>query len=207
MAKKKKKDLHKDYEKIMQFLGSRSSKDILLGIQLLKASMDAKLISQVFSGGSYICYMITFPFVTFFQQNPELWKEVKPQIPSYFRGEITKWLPKTVLGLQNPTIPSFCELANKEIKKYFTDFPKLEPSILTEQHGYGYASTRKGNNIIDGIGWSFQIDEADIGPAETIHKEDWIAKAHHPDFIIKIQVNLDDRFPKVWLEKILPENA
>ena len=102
----------------------------------------------------------------------------------------------------SPTLESFCALANKTIVEYFPHFPKLSPNILTEYKSYSVASVRSGEKIIGQIGWSLVIEERDIGPAEVIHEEDWIATAHHPDFSIKIQ--LEDRHGsvKIWLKKI-----
>jgi len=122
---------NKDYQNIMQLLAHDDSKNILLGIELLKASMNPELISLVLSGKSYITYMIRYPLVPFFQEHLEIWDAVRPNIPNHIKSGITQWMPLTLLELKPRTISSFCKLANKKVKEYFPKFPTLDQKILT----------------------------------------------------------------------------
>jgi hypothetical protein len=192
-----------DYQKIMQLLGTRDNQNELLGIELLKSTMNSELLVLILSGKSFITYKICYPLVPFFQKHPEIWNLVGPNIPSHIKSGITKWMPHTLLELNPYSIYSFCKLANKKVKEYFPDFPKLNQQILTEDHDFGYGYARSGKSVIDGIGWSLDIESRDVGPAEVVHEEEWKAIAYHPDFLIKIELlDTGGYFPKIWLEKI-----
>lgn len=193
---------NEEYNKIIQLLTNRDPKNVLLGLQLLKSTLDTDLLIQFLSDRSYIGGMVCYPLVPLFQQNSKIWETVKPKIPAYRKRAIENWMPYIILELDFPTLDSFCELANQKVAEYFPDFPKLSPEILTEYKGYSVASVRSGKRIIDNVGWSLVINERDIGPAEAIHEEDWIAIAQHPDFSIKIQLEERHGPIKVWLEKI-----
>lgn len=193
---------HKDYDNILQLLKSKNSDNVLLGVQLLKSTMDADLIVEFLSKESSITYLLCYPLAKCFQQQPELWEAVAPQIPSHIKSRITKWLPCTILELRKPTIATFCVLANQKIKTYYPDFPKLRPQILTEYEDYGYGSVEEGTAVIDGIGWMLKIEKEYKGPAETCEEEEWTATAKHPDFSIRIKLLVDAIFPKIWLEKL-----
>ncbi|MCP4443587.1 MAG: hypothetical protein GY810_32185 [Aureispira sp.] len=193
---------HKDYEKIAQFLKSKNSSDVLLGIQLLKSSMDADLLIAFLSKESYLSYILCYPLVTYFQDNSALWNAVSLKIPKHIKNGITKWLSCTILELKRPTVATFCVLANQKIKAYYSNFPKLSPQILTEDEDYGYGFIESGSAIVDGIGWTLEIEEEYQGPAETCLEETWRATAYHPDCSIRITLRKDDLFPKIWLKKL-----
>lgn len=191
------------YNKILQFLRSRNSQDVVLGIQLLKSTLDADLITQFLSNKSYISSMIVLPLIPLFQENPKLWKTIQQKIPPHIAQQILMWLPFTILELDPATIDSFCALANKKVWEYFPNFPILDVQLLTKHESYYYCSIKSGREVVDGIGWSLYIESKDVGPAEVIHEEIWRAIAQHPDFSIKIErTESTGTLPNIWLVKI-----
>lgn len=194
--------LDEEFQKILQFLRSNNKNNVKLGIQLLKSTRNPLLLGKFLSDRSYISGMISFPLVTLFQEHPSLWEQVQQYIPAHRKNNIQKWLSYHILELEDRSIPAFCQLATKTVQAYLPDFPILSPSILTEHQGYYCASVRSGKQIENNIGWSLTIEARDIGPAEVIHEEEWIAVAHHPNGLFKVEYHESgSSFPRTWLAK------
>ncbi len=191
-----------DSSKLSQFLGSDNFNDFYLGIELLKSTRDPDLIAEIISSPSYISYRVGFPMIPFFQDNPEIWAEVKTKIPSFKADDIIKHLSHSILFLQNRTIEGFCEMVNQKTAELDKEFPLLSPEILKRDES-AYFYTTLGNSVINGIGWTFFTESRDVGPAEVIHEEEWRATAHHPNYSLKFEYQESGgMIPKMWMEKI-----
>jgi len=191
-----------NYNKIMQLLAFDDPSNFYLGIELLKSTRDPELIAKIISGQSYISYRPGFPLIPFFQENPEIWAAVLAKIPDFKAQDILKYMPHSILFLQNNTLAGFCDLVDMETAKIFKDFPSLiHETLKRDKSAYFY--TTVGDSIIDGIGWTVFTESRDVGPAEAIHEEEWRATAHHPDFLLKFEYQESGgTIPKMWMEKI-----
>ena len=192
-----------NYQKIFQFLKSDHFDTFLLGIQLLKATMDEDLFIRFLSNTSYLGYRFEYFLLPFLQEHTAFWLRIQAEIPSFRKERINQTMHYKVLELKDNSVGGFCALATEAVLEYLPDFPILSPDILTDSQDYYYVYTQRGSSLVDGIGWSLFIESRDEGPAEVIHIEEWIATAHHPDFDIKIMHNESNgMFPKTWLEKV-----
>jgi hypothetical protein len=192
-----------NYNKIMQLLAFDDYTNFYLGIELLKSTRDPELIAKIISGKSYVSYRPGFPLVPFFQENPEIWEAVLANIPAFKAEDILKYMPHEVLFLPTERLSAFCELANQKAKEHFGNFPLLSEALLTEHEDFYCGYSKTGNNVIDGIGWSFFIESRDVGPAEVIHEEEWLATAYHPNYALKFEYQESgSMISKMWMEKI-----
>ena len=189
----------KEYHKIIQLLKNPDSKTFNLGIQLLHSTLNSKLIAQVLLDKSYISYKVAYHLVPIFQTNEKLWAATQNIIPAHIKNQILPWMPHEILNLEEITISSFCNLANRKAKDHFCDFPELNPNILTEENRVDVRYyCRWGKKLIGKEGWTLRVEEEYVGPAETVCIKKWEAKAHHSEYSIKIK--REDT--KIWLEKI-----
>ncbi|MDC0230436.1 hypothetical protein OAK19_00585 [Aureispira] len=194
----------KEYHKIIEFLKHSDTKIFNLGIQLLQSTLNSKLIAQILNDKSYISYKIAYHLVPLFQTNEKVWGNTQNIIPVHIKNEILHWMPHELLDLEEITVRSFCELANNKAQVHFPNFPELSPDILTEEERidvryYG----RWGAKYVGKEGWSLRIEEEYQGPAETVCIKKWEAKAHHPEYSIKIK----RENTKIWLETPSPKET
>ncbi len=126
-----------EYHKIMQLLKSSDTKTFKLGIQLLKSTLDPKLIAQVLIEKCRLNNRFAYHLVPIFQANKHLWEYTRNSIPDHIKNEILHWMPYVILELENPSVHSFCVLASKKVKEHFPGLPELNPNIMTEEQRYG----------------------------------------------------------------------
>jgi hypothetical protein len=191
----------KKIKNIMNLLTSRNHKSIYAGINSLVSEKNPDLLIYFLSHKSFVSGLIYFHLVPLFQDNPSLWEIVREKIPSHRRGQITRWLPCTILTLPRSTIKAFCTCANVHMRSLVQDFPKLSKKIFTKTKLYYCAQVSSGESISEGIGWSFSIVSEYIGPGDAIHREEWKAVAHHPERrVIFVREQSDSMLERVWME-------
>ena len=189
----------------MKLFKSSDNTLILRGIDLCIAEKNPDTLIYFLSDPSYVSGMIFYHFIPLFQKDKELWEKIRGEIPENMTCQIERWLDRTILALEKPSVETFCDLANLTIQKYFKTFPVLKSDILTEEESYSFASIRSGKSITDGIGWALYIESRSIGPAEVIDEEEWTATAHHPQKTIEIsRLASEGSFDRVWMEERLP---
>jgi hypothetical protein len=192
-----------EYDKILNFLRQDDTKNISLGLELLKFTRNSEIISRFLSSPSYVSGLVSFPLVPFFQENPEVWESVQQNIPEYHKRQIQEWMPYTILQLKNPDSYTFCQLAQREVQKIFPDFPALSLDILNENDHDNYFFTQFGKKTQGNMTWSLSIESRYLGPAEVIQEDEWSAIASHPECKIQVK-HIESRgmIPQTWLNKI-----
>lgn len=96
------------------------------------------------------------------------------------KNEISR--PRHVLALPQPTLESFCQLATERVRLHDATFPVLDPSALRETYRFYCGYHCELDARVDRSGWTMTFDSRDVGPAEVIHEEDWVATAQGGSF-------------------------
>jgi hypothetical protein len=113
------------------------------------------------------------------QQRPDVVSALRAGLSNQRQEELTLWLGRRLLPLPSPhTLEDFCALATARAQVLDPSFPALDPAGLVETTrfycGYRTALDTRAN----GRGWTLDCESRDVGPAECIHEEDWVATAH-----------------------------
>lgn len=186
-------------QKIRKLLGSRKLDDMQAGLDLLRHTPEADLISHFLNDKSFISSLIRFQLIPVFQEHPQIWEKVRSQIPDPIIKDLDGWMPYTLFETGILAQYEFCDLCSEKMKAIEANFPELSTDILEEPHFGGYYYYADGKQIENGTGWELKITSEDFGPAEVIREEDWLAIAHFEGRRIKFAYNyVSGSFPRCW---------
>ncbi len=198
------------YNNILKLLRTGDKVNMDLAMSLLVATRDIRLVKKFFKEGAPFSSFLYYHMVPLWQEHSEFWKEVKPKLDRYRASNIQKWINRRIIPLWKERTLSnkrFYLFANTIATENYGNFPKLSDAVIENRQEYYCASISTGSKIEDGIGWELEITEQDVGPAEVIHQEKFIAIAHHPNFNTKICIELGySEYAKGWAEKIHPKS-
>lgn len=160
------------------------------------------LMKVFFNESSGITREIWYEMIPFFQQNPEIWAQLRKEVPFHIHSAVEEWLPRKILNFQGSK-EDFCRFATENVREFYPDFPDLTLKIISEERTGYYYGCDLGEKIEDGIGWKLKMEGMLFGPAETRSRETWEAIAIHPEGNLKVALFAESS-PKhyVWLEEL-----
>lgn len=111
------------------------------------------------------------------QARPDLFDALRAKLPAYRRTLTDTWAPRVIWSQTRVTHAAFVQKANEVAQSLEPGFPTLELTLDVVWTAY-CASKRGYDGRVNERGWVLEVFEQDIGPAEVIHEEDWLATAH-----------------------------
>ena len=112
---------------------------------------------------------------------------VRAAVPAYRTDELERWLRRTLLPLDDPTLAGFCRAATATARLRDPGFAALTPDGFAIHHMWSSGAERRKDTREGGIGWDVTLIGEDIGPAETVHVDDWTAVAHGDGWTLEIR--------------------
>lgn len=144
----------------------------------LRALLECDVPAFVAALGEHVWFeTLLLGVLPLIQQRPEVVSALRAGLPEYRQKELTVWLGRRLLASPR-TLEAFCALATARARVIDPAFPSLDLAGLVETYrfycGYRTALDTRAN----GRGWTLDCESRDVGPAECIHEEDWVATAH-----------------------------
>lgn len=104
--------------------------------------------------------------------------------------------------LGEPTLAAFCEVATARARRVEPLFDELTEAGLEVTSRWYAGWIRSFDARRAGRGWVLEVEERDVGPAETIQQHEWIATAHGEGWTLRI-TRFDDIGHRVRLWETL----
>lgn len=116
------------------------------------------------------------------QATPALTEALLAALPGWSADALRAWLGRTVLSPDAPSAEAFLALASARARLRDPTFPLADPTRLAHTPvGFCCYAYRSDQRDAAGRGWSLDLEERDVGPAEVIHESEWRATAHGLD--------------------------
>jgi hypothetical protein len=132
---------------------------------------------------------------------PALAALLRSKAPSWFLSTVDLWLGRRKLAFAGTTIDELCALATARARLRDADFPEVSAKDLVWQRS-GYCATgafleRDGGER----GWTVDVEERDVGPAEVIHESEWRIRLRGRGWKLLIAYDATGSLlPKTWEE-------
>ena len=196
------------YHKLLELLNSNEKEPMEDAVLLIATEKDINLIKMIWTERHYIDF-INYRLVPFFQKNPAIYEFFCSVLSREDLVSIEQWMSCDIIPLWKETYFTeafFFFHANQFAQKYLAkDFPIIDASIIQSRENIWSGKIEKGEIIDNAIGWSFEKNLEEYGPAYNFEAEEWKAIAHYPEFSLEIvlkSVSRSDDWAKGWAKKL-----